>query len=74
MNFKSSSPSPGVVKQISYIRALGADAVILSPISARSTDCSEPGTLDFGQIDPRYGNGDDFNNVLEKAKKLGTYM
>ncbi|CAB3231558.1 unnamed protein product [Arctia plantaginis] len=60
----------GVIKQISYIRALGADAVILSPLASRSTDCSKPGILQFEEIDPRYGNVDDFSKLVEKAKKL----
>ncbi|XP_075992835.1 maltase 1-like [Anticarsia gemmatalis] len=60
----------GVIKQISYIKALGADAVILSPLVARSTDCSQPGTMDFTQIDERYGNDGNFNDLVEKAKKL----
>ncbi|CAK1603628.1 unnamed protein product [Parnassius mnemosyne] len=60
----------GAAKQISYVRALGADAVILSPLSARSTDCSKAGTVDFTQIDPRYGDLDKFNNFLKKANKL----
>uniref|UniRef100_A0A2A4K7L6 alpha-glucosidase n=1 Tax=Heliothis virescens TaxID=7102 RepID=A0A2A4K7L6_HELVI len=60
----------GAVKQISYIRALGADAVILSPIFAKSKECTKPGTVDFSDIDQRYGNMESFNAFLEKAKKL----
>lgn len=64
----------GVTKQLSYVRALGADAVILSPIVARSTDCAKPGTLDISDLDQRYGNLDDFNGLLNKAKKLGGFV
>ncbi|XP_046961160.1 maltase A3-like [Vanessa cardui] len=60
----------GVTKQLSYVRALGADAVILSPISARSMNCDTPGTTDFTDIDERYGNLDIFKGLAEKAKKL----
>ncbi|XP_059058984.1 maltase A3-like [Achroia grisella] len=60
----------GLSKQISYVRALGADAVILSPISSRSTDCSEPGIIQPSEIDQRYGNLEEFSAVLEKAKKI----
>ncbi|CAH0726382.1 unnamed protein product, partial [Brenthis ino] len=60
----------GVTKQLSYVRALGADAVILSPISSRSMDCSKPGTMDFVDIDERYGNIEQFTTLIEKAKKL----
>ncbi|CAG4991505.1 unnamed protein product [Colias eurytheme] len=60
----------GVTKQLSYVKALGADAVILSPIQAKSPDCTRPGTLDFTTIDQRYGNMDIFNKLIEKAKKL----
>ncbi|CAH2105122.1 unnamed protein product [Euphydryas editha] len=60
----------GVTKQLSYVRALGADAVILSSISSKNMDCDEPGTMDFTNIDERYGNLDDFKSLVEKAKKL----
>lgn len=60
-----------MIKQISYIKALGADAVILSPLASRSTDCSKPGVFQFEEIDPRYGNENDFNILKEKTRKLG---
>ncbi|KAM3959102.1 maltase A3 [Aphomia sociella] len=60
----------GLAKQISYVRAIGADAVILSPISARSTNCSQPGIIQPTEIDQRYGNIEEFSAVLEKAKKI----
>ncbi|CAH2269369.1 jg14074 [Pararge aegeria aegeria] len=60
----------GTIKQLSYVRALGADAVILSPIVTKSTDCRTPGPVDFTDIDVRYGNADKFNALVEKAKKL----
>ncbi|XP_047041938.1 maltase A1-like [Helicoverpa zea] len=60
----------GAIKQLSYIRALGADAVILSPIFAKSKECTKPGTMDFMEIDQRYGTMENFNALLEKAKKL----
>lgn len=61
----------GVTKQLSYVRALGADALVLSALSARSGDCSRPGTLHHTDIDHRYGTLDDFRELLEKANKLG---
>ncbi|CAH2065757.1 unnamed protein product, partial [Iphiclides podalirius] len=60
----------GAAKQMSYVRALGADAVILTPLSSKSTDCSQPGTIDLKQIDPRYGDVDKFVSLLKKASKL----
>ncbi|KAJ8726011.1 hypothetical protein PYW07_000709 [Mythimna separata] len=60
----------GALKQISYVRALGSDAIILSPLVARSADCTKPGTTGFSDIDPRYGSQEDFANLLAKAKKL----
>ncbi|XP_021205606.2 maltase A3 [Bombyx mori] len=60
----------GVTKQISYIRAIGADAVIISPISSRSKDCSAPGVMDHTAIDNRYGDMDVFNEFLQKAKRI----
>lgn len=56
---------------MSYVRALGSDAIILSPLVPRSTDCTKPGAMDFNDIDPRYGNQEDFVNFVAKAKKLG---
>lgn len=63
----------GVTKQLSYVRALGADAVILSPVVTRSTDCAKPGALHFSDFDQRYGSLEDFNGLLDKAKKLGVF-
>ncbi|XP_028158904.1 maltase A1-like [Ostrinia furnacalis] len=60
----------GATKQISYVRALGADAMILSPLSAKNTDCSKPGVLDFAELDPRYGNMGALTSFLEKAAKV----
>lgn len=60
-----------MTKQISYIRAIGADAVIISPISSRSKDCSAPGVMDHTAIDNRYGDMDVFNEFLQKAKRIG---
>lgn len=64
----------GATKQLSYVRAIGADAVILSPISEKSLDCNSPGTIDFVNIETRYGTIDNFNALLTKANKLGTFM
>ncbi|OWR49829.1 Maltase 1 [Danaus plexippus plexippus] len=60
----------GATKQLSYVRAIGADAVILSPISEKSLDCNSPGTIDFVNIETRYGTIDNFNALLAKANKL----
>ncbi|CAH2988411.1 unnamed protein product [Chilo suppressalis] len=42
----------------------------MSPLSAKSTDCSKPGVVDFTELDKRYGNLNTLENFLEKAKKL----
>ncbi|XP_073941287.1 maltase A3-like [Choristoneura fumiferana] len=60
----------GATKQLSYIRALGADAVLLSSLSTKSPDCAKPGIIDLAGIDQRYGGLDQFNGLIEKAKKL----
>ncbi|KAG6453001.1 maltase 1 [Manduca sexta] len=60
----------GAIKQLSYVRAVGADAVILSSLSSRSKDCSKPGVIDFAAIDERFGDIDTFNIFMEKAKKI----
>lgn len=63
----------GATKQLSYVRALGADAVILSPVSSRSPDCTKPGVVHFSEVDQRYGDLEAFSALLEKAKKLGKH-
>ncbi|CAG9121804.1 unnamed protein product [Plutella xylostella] len=60
----------GAIKQISYVRALGADAVILSPLVAKSAECAAPGVLDHTLQDTRYGNIETLTALLDKAKKL----
>ncbi|KAI8427352.1 hypothetical protein MSG28_001922 [Choristoneura fumiferana] len=36
-----------------------------------SPDCAKPGIIDLAGIDQRYGGLDQFNGLIEKAKKLG---
>ncbi|KAJ2944434.1 hypothetical protein O0L34_g3772 [Tuta absoluta] len=60
----------GLTRQLTYVKALGADAVILSPVSVKSDDCSRPGVMDLAEIDQRFGTLEDFVGLLEKATKL----
>ncbi|XP_045485824.1 maltase 1 [Pieris rapae] len=64
----------GATKQLSYIGAVGADAVILSPINAKSPDCDHPGTVGFTEIDQRYGDEDSLTKLIEKSRKLDLKM
>ncbi|GBP53200.1 Maltase A2 [Eumeta japonica] len=60
----------GATQKISYVKALGADAALLSPLAARSADCRRPGTIDLANIDDRYGTPGQLAELLSKAKKI----
>lgn len=53
------------------MRALGAEAVVVSALASRSTDCARPGVLDPADLDQRYGTLADLTAFMEKANKLG---
>ncbi|KAI8427350.1 hypothetical protein MSG28_001922 [Choristoneura fumiferana] len=50
---------------------LAAMEVLKEPLSVVVGNCAKPGIIDLAGIDQRYGGLDQFNGLIEKAKKLG---
>jgi len=60
----------GVIEKLSYIRGLGFNAIWLTPIFASPSHHGYD-TSDYFQIEPRFGNLTDFQELLAAAHKLG---
>lgn len=60
----------GIVKKLSYLHSLGVTVIYLSPIfEAHSNHKYDTG--DYLNIDPMFGNEDDFVNLCKSAEKYG---
>lgn len=60
----------GITAKLPYIRALGADAIALSPISS-STEWHGFSPLDLYSIDEHFGKARDLRNLLDEAHRAG---
>lgn len=56
----------GVQSKLDYIRALGADAIAISPISA-SESWHGFSPMDLYSVDPRFGTADDLRTLVSEA-------
>ncbi|MFN9506474.1 MAG: alpha-amylase family glycosyl hydrolase [Rubrivivax sp.] len=61
---------PSATRQLSHLRALGADVLYLNPIHLAWTN-HKYDALDFQQISPEYGTRDDFRRLAAEARRLG---
>jgi len=68
----------GITKRLSYIKNLGATAVWISPVLKNRIEDNSGyhayGVQDFLDIDPRFGDKDDFKKLVSEAHKLGLYV
>jgi glycosidase len=68
----------GVIRRLDYIKALGANAIWLSPIFKNRIEKEDSyhgyGIQDFLQVDPRFGNKEDFQELVKQAHKRGIYI
>ena len=60
----------GVIEKLDYIRGLGFNAVMLSPIFA-SANYHGYHTLNFDDVDPHIGTWDDYQRLLDTAHEKG---
>ncbi len=61
----------GITAKLPYIRALGVDVIWLSPIYKSPMNDMGYDIADYCHIDPLFGTMDDFDELLDKAKKFG---
>ena len=61
----------GIVNRLEYIKSLGVDAIWLSPIYQSPMKDFGYDVSDYRQIDPIFGNMEDFDTLVSEAHKLG---
>lgn len=62
---------PGVTQKLDYIADLGVDAVWISPFFKSPMKDFGYDVSDFREVDPLFGNLDDFDALVAKAHRLG---
>ncbi len=60
----------GIVKKLDYLEKLGVTALYLTPIF-RSVSNHKYDTIDYMEIDPRFGTKDDFRELIGRAHQKG---
>lgn len=63
--------SPGIINRIDYLASLNISAIWLSPIFKSPMADFGYDISDFRDIDPLFGNMDDFKELLAAAKERG---
>ncbi|MCL1078694.1 alpha-glucosidase [Parashewanella spongiae] len=61
----------GITSKLEYIAGLGVDAIWISPFFKSPMKDFGYDISDYRDIDPLFGNMDDFDELLEKAHNLG---
>ena len=61
----------GIIQRLDYISNLGVDAIWLSPIFESPMKDMGYDVSNYQEIDPLFGDLDDFDLLLEKAHSLG---
>ncbi len=61
----------GITARLHYLRALGVDAVWLSPFYTSPQADAGYDVADYRSVDPRFGALEDFDAMLQKAHELG---
>ena len=62
---------PGIAKKLEYVRALGVDAIWISPFYTSPMRDFGYDISDYRGVDAIFGNLDDFKALLAKAHRLG---
>lgn len=60
----------GIIEKLDHIKDLGVNALYLTPIFISPTN-HKYDTIDYYEIDPQFGNKNDFKKLVEKAHGLG---
>ena len=61
---------PGIISKLNYIARLGVDAIWISPFFKSPMKDFGYDISDYRDIDPLFGNLDDFDELIEKAHAL----
>ena len=60
----------GIIEKLNHIKDLGVNALYLTPIFISPTN-HKYDTIDYFEIDPQFGDKNDFKKLVEKAHSLG---
>ena len=61
----------GVIERLDYLQELGVDYLWITPFFTSPQNDNGYDIADYRQIDPRYGTMEDFEELVEEAKKRG---
>ena len=62
---------PGIIRRLDHVASLGVDAIWLSPVFPSPMRDMGYDVADYCGIDPRFGTLADFDQLVEKAHRLG---
>lgn len=62
---------PGIIRKLDYLADLGVDIIWISPVYPSPLVDGGYDISDYYNIDPRFGTMDDFDLLLQEAKKRG---
>ena len=63
----------GIIDSLDYIQGLGVNAIYLNPIFAATTNHAYD-TMDYFQIEPRFGTEEDLKELIEKLHARGMHL
>ena len=64
----------GVIEHLDYLQELGVDYLWITPFFNSPQNDNGYDIADYCSIDPRYGTMDDFDELVEEAKKRNMYL
>ena len=68
----------GIMRRLDYIKELGANAIWLSPVLKNRQEKNDSyhgyGIQNFLEVDPRFGNKEDLQELVKKAHLKGIYV
>ncbi|WP_243042180.1 alpha-glucosidase family protein [Dyella sedimenti] len=62
---------PGIIDKLDYVASLGVDAIWIAPFFRSPMADFGYDIADYREVDPLFGNNDDFDRLLAKAHRLG---
>jgi len=62
---------PGIIERLDYVASLGVDAIWIAPFFKSPMADFGYDIADYRDVDPLFGTLADFDNLLEKAHRLG---
>ena len=64
----------GIIEHLDYLKELGVDYLWISPFFVSPQNDNGYDIADYRDIDPMYGTMEDFERLVEEAKKRNIYL